>query len=101
MSRQGKKYSDAYREEILRQLRSGKSVRALAETYEPTEQTIYKWMRASGMMSVPVADETESQELKRLRREVLILREEKEILKKAAAWFAGESSDMLKKRSDS
>lgn len=43
----------------------------------------------------------EKQELARLRREVKVLREERDILSKAAAWFAQEAAPTPKRRSDS
>jgi transposase len=87
-------YSPEFREQIVALVRAGRSCEELAREYEPTEQTIRHWVaqadrddgrRSDGLIS-------EKEELRRLRRENKILRQEKEILKKAAAWFAGRAA---------
>ena len=69
-----------------------------------TATTIYSWLRQAdldeGRRSDGLTTE-ERQELAKLRKENARLREEQEILKKAAAWFAQEAVGTRKKRSDS
>ena len=102
MSRYRKKYSAEFKEQILDLIRTGRTPRELAKEYEPTEETIRKWiLEADPSPSSSKIDENEREELRRLRRENRILREEKEILKKAAAWFAQETNATPKKRSSS
>lgn len=90
-------YPSEFREQIIELVRAGRTPEELAEEYEPSSATIRNWVaqaerdqgrRADGLSSA------EKEELRRLRRENKILREEKEILKKAAAWFARESGSI-------
>jgi len=86
-------YPEAFRKRILELVKSGRTPEQLAKDFEPTAQTIRNWVaqaeRDAGTRDGLTTEEKE--ELRRLRREVKILREEKEILKKAAAWFAQET----------
>lgn len=75
-------------------VRAGRTPEELAKEFEPTAQSIRNWVvqaerddgrREDGLTSA------EKQELARLRREVRQLREEREILKKAAVFFARET----------
>jgi transposase len=87
-------YDAELRRKIVDLARSGRTVSSLAQEFEPTENTIRNWVRQaaldSGLRSDGLTTE-ERQELTQLRREVRMLREERDILKKAAAWFAQET----------
>ncbi len=87
-------YPREFREQIVALARTGRTARELAKEFEPTEQTISHWIaqadrdegrRDDGLTGV------ERDELRRLRRENRRLKEEREILSKAAAWFARET----------
>jgi transposase len=85
-------------------VRAGRTPEALAREFEPTAQSIRTWVRQADLDDGKRHDgltTEERQELVRLRRENRILREEKEILKKAAAWFAQETQSNPPKRSGS
>jgi transposase len=93
-TRSRRNYPAAYRARILDLVRAGRSPVELAKEFEPSVPTIRSWMKAAGIN----ADETPGgvagdslKELERLRRENEQLRVEREILKKAAAWFARET----------
>jgi transposase len=97
-------YPPEFREQILELVHAGRTPEELAEEYEPSAATIHNWIaqanrdqgrRTDGLTSA------EKEELRRLRRENKILRQEKEILKKAAAWFARESSSIPDRDSSS
>ena len=95
MPRSHPPYPPEYRQHIVELVRSGRTPEDLAREFEPSAQCIRDWVKAAERPQGLRTDgltHTEHEELKRLRREVKILRQEKEILKKAAAWFARESS---------
>ena len=84
-------------------VRAGRTPEELAREFEPTANTIRKWIeqldRDEGLRSDRLTTE-ERRELRELRRENKQLKLEREILEKAAAWFARESIT-LPKPSDS
>ena len=97
-------YPPEYRARIVELARSGRSVESLAAEFEASRQTITNWLRQADLDTGHRTDgltTTEREELARLRREVRQLREEREILKRAAAWFAQESAATPSKRSGS
>lgn len=76
----------------------------LAKEFEPFGQTIRNWVQQADRDDGLHHDGLTSQEwdeLRRLRRENKQLREEREILSKAAAWFAKEADSTTRKRSGS
>ncbi len=87
-------YAPELRQRILELARAGRTPASLAREFEPTETTIRNWVaqaaRDAGIRTDGLTTD-ERKELKELRREVRTLREERDILKKAAAWFAQES----------
>ena len=91
-------------EQMVDLVRAGRSAEELAKEFEPTAKSIRDWVaqadrdggrRADGLTSA------EREELVRLRREVKQLKLEREILSKAAAWFARETDAIRPKGSSS
>jgi transposase len=78
-------------------VRARRSPEALAQEFEPSGQTIRNWGRQADLDEGRRDDgltTEERQELRRLRRENKQLRTEREILAKAAAWFARETGSL-------
>ena len=104
MPRSRPPYSPEYRQQMVDLVRGGRTPDSLSREFEPTAQSIWNWIRQAerdeGTRTDGLTTE-EKEELRRLRREVRVLREEKEILKKAAAWFAQETGSTPRGRSSS
>lgn len=91
MRRTRNPYPAAFREEIAELHRTGRSAEDLAREFEPCVATIHAWIRQAGRDDGKRADilsSEEPDELRRLRRENKQLRQERDIVSKAAAWFA-------------
>jgi transposase len=86
-------------------VRSGRTAEELSREFEPSAESIRNWVRQSeGQFQDGTAEgltPAEHEELLRLRRENRRLREEREILAKAAAWFARETESIPPRSSDS
>ena len=84
-------YPPEFRQQMVDLVRAGRTPEELSREFEPTAQSIWNWVRQAerdqGVRQDGLTTD-EKEELRRLRREIRVLREEKEILKKAAAWFA-------------
>ena len=94
MARTHAPYPPAFRIEAVRLVHgSDKSLAAIAEDLGVSEPTLRNWVRQAEIDDGTRDGLTtaERAELVRLRREVRTLRQERDILKKAAAFFARES----------
>jgi len=94
MPRRPAAYLSAYRGQIIALAGAGRSSKALAKQFEPSEQTIRNWIfqpEADRGKRPGVLTTSEREELRRLRREHRQLKVERDILGKAAAGFARES----------
>ena len=93
MSRKQQRYPDQFKREAVELVRiSGRPVSQIAEELGVADQSLRNWMaqvNSSRGKSELTSDERE--ELKALRKEIKTLRMEREILKKAATFFAQEN----------
>src|SRR5262245_21995560 len=97
-------YPAEYRRQLVELVRAGRGPEELSREFGPTSRSIRNWVqqadvdegRGGGGLTT-----AEREELRRLRRENRQLRQEREILAKAAAWFARETESVPPKDSDS
>ncbi len=103
MARKNAPYTPEFRRQMIELVRSGRSPESLSKEFEPTAQAIRNWVaqaeRDAGRRDDGVTT-AERDEINRLRREVKQLRLERDILSKAAAWFARETDVIPPKGSD-
>ena len=97
MSRKRRAFSAEYKAEVVKLIQeSGKSVGQVCRELDLTETAVRKWVAQgeidAGRGPSGALTSEEREELRRLRRENTRLRMEREILKKATAFFAKESS---------
>jgi transposase len=102
--RSHKPYPAEYRAQMVELVRSGRSPESLQKEFGVTAPTIRSWMRQAERDSGARSDgltTDERAELAALRRENRRLQEERDILKKFAAWSAQEMNSTPPKRSGS
>jgi transposase len=104
MANKQNRYAPEFRRQMVELVRTGRSPAEFSREFGPTAWTIALWVKQAardtgkGDGGLTTA---ERQELVQLRRENRRLREEREILSKAAAWFANEKPATPKRSSDS
>ena len=88
-------YTAEFKAETVALIRSsGRSIGQVCRDLDLTETAVRRWVQQAEVDAGrrPGLTTAEREELARLRRENLVLREEREILKKAAAFFAKETT---------
>ena len=88
-------YTLEFKIEAVRLVRSGQSVAAVSATLGVSDQTLHNWVKADsrGLLKSTAARPVspEQMEISRLRAELSRVKMERDILKKATAYFAKES----------
>jgi len=93
MADKSTRYTPEFKRQMVALAKTGRSAASLSKEFGPSDMTIGNWIKQAardagqGDGGLTTA---EREELARLRRENRKLKEEREILSKAAAWFATE-----------
>lgn len=89
-------YPPEFRRQMVELVRSGRTPEELSREFEPTARSIWNWVREAerdgGSREGGGVTSPEREEPAKLRRENHRLRQERDILAKAAAWSAREKA---------
>ncbi|MBK5233086.1 MAG: transposase [Thermoleophilia bacterium] len=95
MPRTRNAYPEEFKDEAVQMVRAGRSAGDVARSLGCSPQSVANWTRTyerdQGIRADGLKTE-EREELKRLRREVVRLKQERDLLKRAAAFFAADQS---------
>ena len=96
-----KTYPREYREHLVALVQQGRTPESLAREFEPTAVTIRNWVKAAAAAAARELPVDKDRRIRDLERQVALLQEEREILRKAAARFARESGSNPRRGTDS
>lgn len=88
MSKNGIRYTEEFKQQIIDLYNTGSSVNYLSRKYGVSNVTIYKWIKESSPIKVSENEEITSKEYEKMKKRIAELEMENEILKKATAIFA-------------
>ena len=91
-----KHYSLEYREQIVALVQSGRSITSVAQEFGLADQTVRNWLKEAQERPLGWRERERA-----LRRENARLEEERDVLAKAAAWFATTETTKTRPRSSS
>ncbi len=97
-------YPLEFRQNVIELARTGKKPEELAVQFEVAAQTVRNWIKRSDLDTGRRDDGSttaEREELGKLRKKVRQLEIERDILSKAAAWFARETDSIPPRSSNS
>ena len=88
----GKRYTDQFQQEAVKQIvERGYSVAEVAERLGVCTKTLYDWKAKIHGSTKQIKSSDDQVEIARLKSELMRVTEERDILKKAAKYFAGQS----------
>lgn len=83
------KFSEDFKQDAVHQIVvRGYPVREFSERLGVSTHSLYAWMKKFSPAENNKADDAQSEEIRRLKRELIRVTEERNILKKATAYFA-------------
>jgi len=87
----GKRYTEQFKHEAVKQIvERGYSVAEVAERLGVCTKTLYQWRATLGGSSQAIKSSDDQAEIVRLKAELIRVTEERDILKKAAKYFASQ-----------
>ena len=91
MTRERRQFSREFKLEAVGMLRAGRSLAQVARELEVRPEQLRLWRKkfaGEGVVEPPPRVESAEAEVRRLQRELAVVRQERDFLKKAAAFFA-------------
>lgn len=88
MSKNGNRYSEEFKQQIVDLYNSGSTVGYLSREYGVANVTIYKWIKDLTPVQVSNDEQITAKEYEKLKKRIAELEMENDILKKATAIFA-------------
>jgi transposase len=94
----GKRYPEEFKREAVKQVtQRGHKIGDVARRLGTTSKSLNDWIKKYGVSDVDQQDASATEaELKKLKAELRRVTEERDILKEAAAYFAGESKKSMR-----
>ena len=87
-----RRYTTEFKKDAVRLVQEeGLTAAQVARDLGINANSLYKWIQAASPEKEETLSTSEQEELRQLRKRVRVLEEEREILKKATAFFAKES----------
>lgn len=88
MSKNGNRYSDEFKQQIVDLYRAGTPVSELSSEYGVSDVTIYGWIKKLSPVKISAEEIMTVKEYQAMKKRIAQLEMENEILKKATAIFA-------------